>query len=186
MKNSCVNNMQVGFCFSLASPTLPPTPKHSNHHTSLPPTPQIHSFSTQHKKALNAYYDSAAMVAYAQASLVQLALIQQKVLLGSHDGSDEQYMATAGANAAWMQVCVFIFFCGFFPDAGSGVLCTVRVCTYIRTQSKQHGLLQALQLHPPPFPARLLTRQQARLNYNLDWCAGTRAVCFERRARACI
>ena len=60
------------------------------------------------------------MVAYAQASLVQLALLQQKVLLGSHDGSDQQVKATADANAAWMQVmmmmmcCASLFLCVFF------------------------------------------------------------------------
>ena len=113
------------------------------------------------------------MVAYAQASLVQLALLQQKVLLGSHDGSDQQVKATADANAAWMQVmmmmmcCASLFLCVFFFDtrrerAGRVLHNNKRVCF-----SCEH------EANPPPssFSSSLAfwRTTQARLDYNLDW-----------------
>ena len=55
-------------------------------------------------QALNAYYDTTSMSAYASACLVKLALLQQKVFLGAPDGSISEINQLARSCAQWMQV----------------------------------------------------------------------------------
>jgi hypothetical protein len=55
-------------------------------------------------QALDAYYDSTSMSAYAAACLVNLSLLQQKVFLGAPDGSISEINQLARSCGHWMQV----------------------------------------------------------------------------------